>query len=80
MLNSERASAVNAPDHQLIMSEWELAVFGLRDIAYVRQVVVDGRSAYSIHAADGTALGVADDRDLAFAAVRQHDLEPLSVH
>ncbi|MEE8532323.1 MAG: DUF1150 family protein, partial [Alphaproteobacteria bacterium] len=33
-----------------------------------------------IHAADGTVLGVTVDRDTAFAAARQNDLEPVSVH
>ncbi len=71
---------MNAPVYIRTMSETELAILGLRDLAYVKPVVVDGEHAYSIHAADGTTIGVSDDRDLAFAAVRQHDLEPLSVH
>jgi len=49
-------------------------------IAYIKAVTVDGIRAYAIHAADGTALAIVKDRDLAFAAVRQHELEPVSVH
>ncbi len=71
---------MNTPQYLRVMSERSLAILGLQDVAYVTQVVVDGRSAYSIHAADGTMLDVMDDRDLAIAAARRHDLEPLRVH
>ena len=50
------------------------------DEAYIGEVLVDGAVVYGIHAPDGRLLGVAPDRDLAFAAARQHQLTPLSVH
>ncbi len=75
-----RTLAMNVLDELRAMSERELAILGLNDLAYVTQVIVDGRHAYLIHAADGTIIDVTDDRDLAFAAARQHDLEPVSVH
>lgn len=62
------------------MSARELAFLGLQDLAYIKRVEVDGVAAYAIHAADGTQIAVLPGRDLAFATVRQHDLEPLSVH
>jgi len=62
------------------MSAADLAVLGLQGVAYVRSVGVDGGTSYAIHAADGTEIGVAPSRDLAFAAIRQNDLEPVSVH
>lgn len=62
------------------MSARELALFGMQDLAYVKQVLVNEVVGYAIHAADGTQIAVLPDRDLAFATVRQHDLEPLSVH
>ena len=49
-------------------------------VAYIKAVIVDGARVYAIHAADGTALAIVKDRDVAFAAVRQHELEPVSVH
>ena len=55
-------------------------VLGGPNTAYVKRVVVDGKFGYGIHAADGTVLAVVADRDVAFAAARQHDLEPVSVH
>jgi len=62
------------------MSSKELALFGMQDIAYVKRAVGDGELGYAVHAADGTQIAVFADRDIAFATVRHHDLEPLSVH
>ncbi len=71
---------MNTPQYLRVMSKRSLAMLGLQDVAYVTQVVVDGENVYSIRAADGTMIDVMDDRDLAFAAARRHDLEPVSVH
>jgi hypothetical protein len=62
------------------MTARDLATWGVEDVAYVRQAVVDGTMTWAIFAADGSAIGIAPDRDMAFAAARQNDLEPLSVH
>ena len=35
---------------------------------------------YSLHAADGTALGITDSWDSAYSAAVQNDFVPLSVH
>ena len=71
---------MNTPQYLPVMSARDLAILCLQDVAYVTRVVVDGKRVYSIHAADGTMIDVMDDRDLAFAAARQYDLEPVSVH
>ena len=62
------------------MSARDFAMLGLEDVAYVKSVVIDGGTAYAIHAADGTQIAVADQREMAIAAARQQHLEPLSVH
>jgi hypothetical protein len=62
------------------MSSRELALFGMQDLAYVKPVLVNGVTAFAVHAADGTQITVLPDREIALATVRQHDLEPLSVH
>lgn len=62
------------------MSDQELAMLGVQDMAYVKSAVVDGAPTYAIHAADGTQMALVPDRDLAFAVVRQNDLQPVSVH
>lgn len=50
------------------------------DAAYVKPVVDEGKPAYAIHAADGQALALAPSRDLAFALIRQNELEPTDAH
>ncbi len=62
------------------MSARDLTLFGMQDIAYIKQVVVNDAAGYAVHAADGTQIAVLANRDVAFATVRQHDLDPLSVH
>ena len=65
--------------HEAISTN-DLMAMGMNHIAYVRPVEVEGRPAFMVHAADGTQMAVFADRDLAFAAVRRHDMEPYSVH
>jgi hypothetical protein len=62
------------------ISPQDFAAMGVQQIAYIRPVVVNGVTAYAIHAADGTQIGMAPQRDLAFAAVIQNELEPVSLH
>ncbi len=58
----------------------DFEALGLEQLAYVKPVKVDGRTAFAVHAADGTEIAVMSDRDVARAVIRQHDLEPVSVH
>ncbi len=58
----------------------DFEALGLEQLAYVTAVKVEGQSALAVHAADGTEIAVMPDRDVACAAIRQHDLEPVSVH
>lgn len=62
------------------LSARELGLLGMEDVAYVKRVMVDGAPAFAVHAADGAEIAVLPDRALAFAVVRQQDLEPVSVH
>ncbi len=62
------------------MSARELALLGMQDMAYIKRVIVNDVAGYAVHAADGTQIAVIPDRNVAFATVRQHDLEPVSVH
>jgi hypothetical protein len=57
----------------------DFAQMGVQQVAYVRPAVVNGADVFTIHAADGTQIGIAPTRDIAFAAVKQHELEPVSV-
>jgi len=58
----------------------DLAALGVQHLAFIKTVTVNDDVAYSVHAADGTQMAVIADRETAFAAVRQHGLEPVSVH
>jgi hypothetical protein len=58
----------------------DFAAMGMQQVAYIRPAVVNGVTAFTIHAADGTQIGIAPSRDIAFAAVLQHELEPVSLH
>ncbi len=71
MNQTERAIQIPPRDFMLL---------GIEQMAYVKPVEVDGHTAFAVHAADGTEIAVLAQRDLAFATVRQHDLEPVSVH
>jgi len=63
------------------LSAQDFMTFGLNDIAYVRAFRDDkGRDLYAVHAADGTPLVVIDERETAVMAIRQHEMEPVSVH
>jgi len=62
------------------LSANQLAKLGVSQIAYVKPVIMEGTAAFAIHAADGTPMAVAGNRDVADAAIRQHEMVPLSVH
>ena len=58
----------------------QLGALGVSHIAYVKPVIFNGSAGFAIHAADGTPMALAADRDTAMAAIAQHEMMPLSVH
>jgi hypothetical protein len=62
------------------LSEQQLAALGVSHIAYVKPVIINGMQGFAIHAADGTPMAVAGNREVAIAAVMQQEMLPLSVH
>ncbi len=56
------------------LSSDQFARLGVQQIAYVKAVMMNGMPAYAIHAADGTPMAVTGDRDVAIAAVHQHEM------
>lgn len=62
------------------ISPQDFALIGMQHLAYIKPAVVNGITTFMIHAADGTQIGEAPSRDIAFAAVKQHELEPVSLH
>lgn len=76
---ADNVAAAGAIDiHHL--TEQQLAALGVSQIAYVKPVMLNGTLGFAIHAADGTPMAVAEDRDVAVAAIVQHEMFPLSVH
>jgi hypothetical protein len=78
-MNSKETYKNASPNLKNISSK-DFLNFGLQDVAYIRQVRVEDRMAYVIHAADGTPLTVMDSQDTAIVTVRHNDLEPVTLH
>ncbi|HEY2132059.1 MAG TPA: DUF1150 family protein [Acetobacteraceae bacterium] len=64
--------------HQI--SNEDFAKLGVSQVAYIKPVTVNGNPAFAIHAADGTPMAVTGDRELALAAIIQHEMLPTLVH
>jgi len=62
------------------LSQHDFLLLGINDIAYVRKEERDGRDVFMIHSADGASITALANHEVAFVAVRQNGLEPLSVH
>ena len=72
-----------AADEQLDIRQLtaeQLAKLGIAQVAYVKAIIVNGAPAFAIHAADGTPMAVTGERDVAVAAIQQHDMLAVSVH
>ena len=62
------------------LSVEQLAQLGISQLAYVKPIVVNGAPGFAIHAADGTPMAVAANREVAIAAIAQHEMVAASVH
>jgi hypothetical protein len=62
------------------MSLQQLAQLGVSRLAYVKPVLMNGEIGFAIHAADGTPMAVAAERETALAAIRQHDMQAVLLH
>ena len=62
------------------LSQQDFLAFGLNEIAYIRQLADEAPGVVGIFAADGTQIGSMARAEVAIAAVRQNDMEPLSLH
>ena len=59
---------------------WGAEATGTGSAAAAGAAAGAGGSAFAICAADGTQVALLADKDLAWATVRQHEMEPVSVH
>lgn len=62
------------------MTQEQLGQLGVSALAYIKPVMMNGTAAFAIHAADGSPMAVATERELAIAAVVQHEMMPALVH
>ena len=58
----------------------QLQQLGVSQLAYVKKVMLNGTAMFAIHAADGSPMAVAEDRNLALAAIVEHEMIPTLVH
>lgn len=58
----------------------QLAQIGMRQVAYLRPVLVEGNVCVAIHAADGTPLALTASLDQALQAIIRHEMVPVAVH
>ncbi len=69
----------NASLHQVMSAEM-FANLGAPDLAYIRPITTEHGDVWGVFSANGTQLGWAPQRDLAFAAAVQNELMAVSVH
>jgi hypothetical protein len=62
------------------LSPQDLLMLGIKDIAYVKDIEVDGETATALFAANGQQIAVMEDRQTAVAAAWQNGLSPMTVH
>jgi len=62
------------------LSSQDFLSLGVSQVAYVKPLEQDGHDYFAIYAADGTQMAVLANRDAALAVIRQHDMEPLTLH
>ena len=62
------------------MTSGQLRELGVSRLVYLRAGTINGETAYAIHAADGTTVGIVDAIDLAIELVTEHGLTFVTVH
>ncbi|WP_420562693.1 DUF1150 family protein [Thalassobaculum sp.] len=62
------------------MTPQALGALGLNQVAFIKPVQEEGAEHYVVHAADGMAVRLFPTRELAELAIRQSDLQAVSLH
>src|SRR5262245_42546935 len=62
------------------MTRAQLRRLGMPRVVYLRRGTINGRATYAVHAADGTAMAVADDLYDAIEFVSASDMTVAAVH
>jgi hypothetical protein len=63
------------------MSATDFEMLGMDHVAYVKKIIGGESPQFGVYAANGAEIALMEaNRDVTFAAVRQNDMEPVSVH
>ena len=62
------------------LSSQDLLMLGIKDMAYLNDIEVDGETVVALFAANGQQIGVMEDLQTAVAAAWQNGLAPMTVH
>jgi len=62
------------------ITEQQLQMLGLTQLAYIKPVKTENGRAYAIHAADGTPMALATDPETAIEAIHEHHMAAALVH
>ena len=62
------------------ISPQDLGALGLNQVAFIKSVQEEGEEHFVVHAADGMAVRLFPTREMAELAIRQSDLQPVSLH
>lgn len=81
-MNDKPEEIVSDKNREFLMnlSAQDFLSFGVRDLAYVRPVVLEGRQVYAVHAANGIPLSVAEDFMSAVGMINDNDLHAVALH
>jgi len=63
-----------------LMTEQDLKKLGLDEVGYVKKYSVQGKTAWVLHAADGTALAVQSNRDAVRESAEHKEINIVAVH
>ena len=84
---TEQPKGDNTPAHSTWnghlrgLSVKDFAALGVRQVAYVKLVALpEDRTAYVVHAADGTPLSVHEDGAAAIQTALHNELSPVTLH
>lgn len=61
------------------LSTDDMLMLGIKDVAYIKDIDVDGQTAFALFAANGKPIVVTPDRETAIAAAWKNGLAPLTL-
>ncbi len=79
MINATDTTETHKIDVRHITPD-QLQQLGVSQLAYVKPVMLNGAAMFAIHAADGAPMAVAEDRNMALAAIVEHEMIATLVH